>query len=511
MGSVTTMHAEPAAAAVPVPRRSSWARVLPAVAAALVALLTLGLSTGLLLGSPVGAGDNGDGARLWCGAGLVPLTPDRTSAWQGGVVVDFATGQRACADPLPSSALEVLRAVTPAGPGTWSLTTLGWAYLAAVVAAAALAGWAASDRGPWRAALLAVPLLPLAEPAFGRFLISTYSEPAGLVGTSVLLMGAVVVAVTRRDDRAARVAALVLVVAGGVLAGTAKSGYLPVLAAAGLVCLVTAVGGRGVRGWLGGVVAAVVLVAVSAGPAVAASQWQDRHYSDVNATDLVFTTVVPEVGPGAVARLGLPPAAAQRSGTAYFPAADPSLPGQSVIAADPDAVHNAALRELATHPAALLHAVGVSVQATQGRGIDYLPSAPWTSASVAPPDGVVTGPQGSDASALRTWLDSMTVPWWPSAVLPAGLLAGAATLVRAVRHRFPAATAAARIGGLCAATSLALAGLAVLGDGYFEIAKHVWLAAYLVDTTVLALVATVAAAAVDHRRTRGVQGRRADA
>ncbi|ODU00821.1 MAG: hypothetical protein ABS81_22440 [Pseudonocardia sp. SCN 72-86] len=485
--------------------------MLPAAVAALVALLALGLSTGLLLGSPVGAGDNGDGARLWCGAGLVPLTPDRTSAWQGGVVLDFATGQRACADPLPSSALEVLRAVTPAGPGTWSLTTLGWTYLAVVVAAAALAGWAASARGPWRAALLAVPLLPLAEPAFGRFLISAYSEPAGLVGTSVLVMGAVVVAVTRRDDRAARVAGALLVAVGGIVAGTAKSGYLPLLAAAAAVLLLTAVGPRGVRGRVPGVVVAVALVALSVGPAVAASQWQDRHYSDVNATDLVFSTVLPEVGPDAVARLGLPPAAAQRSGTAYFPAADPSLPGQSVIAADPDAVHNAALRELATHPAALLHAVGVSVQATQGRGIDYLPSAPWTSASVAPPDGVVTGQQGSDAAALRSWLDSMTVPWWPSAALLAGLLAGAAALVARVRARFPAATAAARVGGLCAATSLALAGLAVLGDGYFEIAKHVWLAAYLVDTTVLALVATLVAGALDHRRTRGVQGRRADA
>ncbi|MFC5208368.1 hypothetical protein ACFPM0_17645 [Pseudonocardia sulfidoxydans] len=505
---MTSMHAEPAAAAVPVPR-STTPRALPAAVTALAAFLALGLSTGLLLGAPAGAGDNGDGARLWCGAGLDPLTPSGKSAWQGGVVLDFATGGRACADPLPSSALVVLRAVTPAGPGTWSLTTLGWAYLVAVVGAAALAAWAASARGPRRAALLAVPVLPLAEPAFGRFLISTYSEPAGLVGTSVLLMGAVVVAVTRRDDRAERVVALALVVSGGVLAGTAKSGYLPLLAAAGVLCLVTAVGSRGVRGRLTGIAAVVALVGLSAGPAVATSQWQARHYAGVNATDLVFSTVLPEVGPDAVARLGLPPAAAHRSGTTYFPRADPDLPGQAVITADPDAVRDAALRELATHPAALLRAVGVSVQATQGRGVDYLPSAPWTPPTVAPSDGVVTGPEGSDAAALRMWLATMAAPWWPSAVLLAGLAVGVATMAAPVRRRFPAATAAARIGGLCAATSLALAALAVLGDGYFEIAKHVWLAAYLVDTTVLALVATLAAAVVDHLLR--VQGHRADA
>ncbi|MFC7656481.1 hypothetical protein ACFQV8_08345 [Pseudonocardia benzenivorans] len=50
-----------------------------------------------------------------------------------------------------------------------------------------------------------------------------------------------------------------------------------------------------------------------------------------------------------------------------------------------------------------------------------------------------------------------------------------------------------------------LAVTAVLGDGYFEIAKHVWLAAYLVDTTAALLVATAVAVTLDLVRSHGVQ------
>jgi len=504
-----TRDAEPAAA-VPAPgaagrRRLPAGRVVPAAVAGLLALLALGLSTGLLLGSPVGAGDNGDGARLWCGAGLVPRTPDGSSSWKGGVVLDFTTGAPACDDPLPSSALDVLRAVTPAGPGTWSLTTLGWTYLGVAVVAAAVAGWAASARGPWRATLLAAPLLPAAEPAFGRFLISTFSEPAGLVGVFVLLVGVVTVAVTRRDDRAERTVGLVLVAVGGVLAATAKTGYVPVLAAAVLVCLVTPVGPRGRRGRVPGAVMAVALVAVAVGPIVDTADWQARHYATVNTVDVVFTTVLPEVGHTALGPLGLPADAAQRSGQAYFPRADESLPGTAAIAADPDGVRDAAWTELASSPGALLRSVGVAVQATQGRAIDYLPSAPWTPATPAPALGGTSGPVGADTATMRAWLDDMAVPWWPSAVLLAGVLAGVAGLVGPLRRRFPAATTVGRVGGLSAATSLALAVTAVLGDGYFEIAKHVWLAAYLVDTTAALLVATAVAVTLDLVRSHGVQ------
>ncbi|MGD9987173.1 hypothetical protein [Pseudonocardia sp.] len=492
----------PPARSGPARRRSGRARLVPAAAAGLLTLLVLGASTGLLLGNPAGAGDNGDGARLWCGAGLVPHTPDGTSAWKGGVVLDFTTGAPACADPLPSSALAVLRAVTPAGPGTWSLTSLGWAYLVIAVAAAAVAGWAASARGPWRAALLAVPVLPLTEPAFSRFLISTFSEPAGLVGLFVLLTGVVTAAVTHRADRAERVVALLLVAAGGVFAATAKTGFVPVLAVAVLVCLLIPVGAPGRRARVPGVLVAVALAAVTVGPVLDAAQWQARHYSTVNTVDIVFTTVLPEIGHDAIGPLGLPAGAAAQSGQAWFPRADGSLPGNAAVAADPTAVRNAAWAELATTPGALLRSAGVAVQATEGRGIGYLPSTPWTPTTPPQALGHAAGAVGSDTATLRVWLDSMAVPWWPSAVLLTGVLAAVAGLGGPLRRRFPAAATTARVAGLCAATSVALALTAVLGDGYFEIAKHVWPAAYLVDATVLALASTAVALAVDVRRRR---------
>jgi hypothetical protein len=50
-------------------------------------------------------------------------------------------------------------------------------------------------------------------------------------------------------------------------------------------------------------------------------------------------------------------------------------------------------------------------------------------------------------------------------------------------------------------TALGVAALAVLGDGYFELAKHVWLSAYLLDVTVTATVgAAVTAAFLGVRR-----------
>jgi hypothetical protein len=143
--------------------------------------------------------------------------------------------------------------------------------------------------------------------------------------------------------------------------------------------------------------------------------------------------------------------------------------------------------------------VNVGVQATRGRDLDYLPSRPWTAATPTPPAGQAVGPQGADTAALQGWLDDMAVPWWPAAVLALGLLAGAAGGSRRLTRRGRPVTAPARLAGLASATGLALAATAVLGDGYFEIAKHVWPLAYLVDVTAVALLLTVLAAVVGCR------------
>jgi hypothetical protein len=217
----------------------------------------------------------------------------------------------------------------------------------------------------------------------------------------------------------------------------------------------------------------------------------------VNAYDLVFTTVLPAV-PDATSALGLPAAAAEHAGSAYYPGPASGVPGAAVIAAAPNSAQRAALRVLADHPGAALRAVGIAVQATRGSDLSYLPSAAWTAATPPAPLGQVVGEQGATAPTLRAWLAGMRLPWLPSVLALLGVVAGVAGVCR---RRGPWSWFA-RIAGLAAVGAVLLAVVAVAGDGYFEIAKHVWLSAYLLDVTVLALLGTLGAALAGRLRRR---------
>jgi hypothetical protein len=72
-----------------------------------------------------------------------------------------------------------------------------------------------------------------------------------------------------------------------------------------------------------------------------------------------------------------------------------------------------------------------------------------------------------------------------------GLLTGLLT----VRSSGPVVRAAGRVAALAAVSAVGLVAAAVLGDGYFEIAKHVWLAAYFLAVTVGAVLLAVVAIA----------------
>ena len=168
-----------------------------AAVAAVLAAAVVALSLGLFV-TPVGVADNGDGMRLYCGAGLVPDTPSGRSNWQGGVVLDFSTGAPACPDAIASAALPALRLATLGSGPTWSLTRLGVLYALAVGVLTGLAAWAV---GPGLRLLALVPaLVPLVGPTFTRFFLSTFSEPAGLLGAYALCLGAAAVAVTGRSE-----------------------------------------------------------------------------------------------------------------------------------------------------------------------------------------------------------------------------------------------------------------------------------------------------------------------
>ena len=463
-------------------------------AAGLAALLVVVVSLGLP-SAPSGAADNGDGYRLFCGAGLVPATPDGAANWKGGVVLDFTTGAPACPDPVASSALPVLRLATAGAGPVWSLSRLGLLYALAVGLATAVAA-----RALGRRSLLLLPaLVPLAGPTFSRFFVSTYSEPAGLLGACVLLLGAAVLVGTTREERAERAAGLLLVAGGGVLAATAKASYAPLLLLAAAVCAATALAaGGGRRDRIAGPVAAVAALVLAAGPVLGGLAWQQRNYPVVNAHNLVFTLVLPEVGDAALAPLGLPPAAASAAGRAYYPEGANGYPGSEVVAADPSRVRAAAYRVLLAHPGAVAGAVGLGLTATLGAGLPYLPADPLGPGSVAPALGTTYGEQGADRAQLLAWRDGLPVPWLPGAVALAGLAAWPLT-----RRRGGPAGALGAVAALAAAAAVGLVVVAVLGDGYFEIAKHVWLSAYLLAATATALVLLLASAAVPALRRRG--------
>ncbi|WP_433505161.1 hypothetical protein ACQP04_00695 [Pseudonocardia halophobica] len=448
-------------------------------------------SSGLGGGAPVGAADNGDGGRLLCGAGLVPATADGRSNWVGGVVMTF-TRDAPCSDPIPSSALTLLRAAAAGNPDTWNLTDLGWLYAILIALVTAVAAWACTARRWWSPVVLLAPLAPLASPTFTRFFLSTYSEPAGLLGAYTLLAGVAALAVTSQRARDARLVAVALTAAGAFTAGTAKVAYLPLLVVGVAVCATATVlvsRRRKMLNLLPGVAVAAGLGIAALAPTHAALSWQSRDYPAVNAHNLIFTTLLPEVGAGAASQVGLPVEAAAHAGRGFYgPSGAPldpdSVPGwRGAVGDDPGVAQQAAQRALLSHPDAFLTAVGVAMQATRGADVDYLQSGP-VPAGTAGPLQIIDSPQmGKDVAWMRAWLGSMPAPWLSSLLAVLGLLVGAAGL-----RTGGALAGFTRLAGVASAAATGLAVLTVLGDGYYEIAKHMWPAAYLLVVVAMSSV-----------------------
>lgn len=478
-------------------------RALLGVGAGLGATALVVVTLGLPTGRTFGVEDNGDGFRLYCGLGLVPRTVDRLAAWKGGVVTDFAVGGApTCAASTPSSAATVLRAAALGGDGTLTLTSVGWWYAALVGLVVGVAVWAASATGPRRAAVLLVPVAPLALPAFTRFFVSTYGEPAGLLGALAVACGVATLLVVGPEQRAARTVALVLTAAGGGIAATAKVAYVPVLVVAVVVCATTTVGRRRPRRLVGPAIAGLTVLGVAV-PVGAAVGFQDLAYEGANVHDVVFTLALPELGPGAPAELGLPPEAAAFTGNGYFNG-PPHPTGRwwaEAIRDRPGATRAAADQALARHPDAVARAVGVGLQATTRADLPYLASGPGDTGRFSPPGGD-PGWSGARQPDLRRTLDDTRRPaWLPTALVLLAVVAAASSIVWG--RRAPAAARWCRAAGLGAVAAVGLVVVALLGDGYFEVFKHVWLAAYLLVVTGLCLVGAVGAAARARRAADG--------
>jgi hypothetical protein len=464
----------------PVPRH----RALLGAVAGLTATVLVVLATRLFT---LGVEDNGDGYRLFCGAGLTPLTMDGYASWRGGWTTDFAVGPITCDDPVPSSALLLARATTLVTPDTWSPTVLGWTYALLVGLVVGLGAWAASAAGRRRALVVAVPVLPLAAATFSRFFVSTYSEPAGLLGCLTTAVGVAALLVTRPEHRSARAVALTLTALGGLVATTAKVAYVPVLGAAVLACAVVAVGVRRPR--VAGPVVALVTVLLAVAPVLAALDRQEQAYASVNAHDLVFTTVLLEVGPSATSPLGLPPQAVALTGNGYFngPPRPDGVPWwEGAILGRPAETRSAALVLLAEHPAAAARAVGVGLQATTLADLPYLDALPAPSSAPSSPDGHPGWSGARQPDLAQVLADTRRPPWLPSVLVVVALAAAATARWQGRAGRWSLAA------GLAAGTALGLVVVAVAGDGYFEVFKHVWLAAYLLALAGLSLAGAAA-------------------
>ena len=503
MGAVATGAMEPqdAAAGPPARIRPLPRPVIGVLAGALAALLVV-LVLGLGQAGALGVEDNGDGYRLFCGLGLEPTTLDGFASWKGGWNPQFGVGAPTCPDPQPSSAAVIAGVSIALSSGTWAPTDLGWLYAGLVGVVVGLAAWAASAGGWRRALVVAVPLLPLVVPAFPRFFVSTYGEPAGLLGALTVGCGVAALAVTRPEHRAARVVALVLAAAGGLVAATAKVAYAPVLAAAVVVCALVVVG-TGRRRRLVGPAVALVTVLAAALPISAALTRQSADYEAVNTHDIVFTMVLLELGPPATGPLGLPPEAAAQTGNGYFNGPDRPTGAawwRAAILDDPARTRSAAYALLAQDPAVVARALGVGLQATTRADLPYLGSRA-AAASVLSQSSGDPGWSGARQPDLARVLQDSRRPPWPPTVLVLLAVAAAAT----ARWQGPARRWSLAAGG-AAVTAVALIAVAVIGDGYFEIFKHVWLAAYLLVVSALCLAGAVAAGLVPLLRARRPPG-----
>ncbi|NMO93573.1 hypothetical protein [Actinomycetospora sp. TBRC 11914] len=483
-------------------------RLLLAVAVAVLVAAGLVWRLGLGTDGALGAADNADGARLFCTAWLAPDATDGHASGHGIVVTRFRTGGPACRIPAPvTSAGVVLGAVVaattgPAEPAPFDLEALAAAYAGLFGLGAGIAAWAAGARARPGLVVLAVvapPVLPLlVVPWWSRFLVSTYDEPAGLLGAAWIAGGLLAVAVTRPADRAARTAALALLAAGAVVAATAKPAFVPLGLTAAAACLLVAVGATRWRRRVPGLVAGVVAVALAASPVLAGIRYQDTLYEVPNTHDLVFTAILPESGPAALPALGLPPEAWQRSGEHYYLDLGRNVPGWTEVPGPrTTAIRAAARAYVAAHPLLLARMVHRGLIATLRPQVPYLVPTTAGARTVSGSLPVPDVPEGAQHMGVTfAYFDRLPGRWVPPTIVAAALLAAAAATVLPRRGRGRTARGLARVSGVLAVAAVGTVVLAVLGDGYVELAKHVWLASYLlvVTATVLLLAAGTALA-----------------
>jgi hypothetical protein len=454
--------------------RRRWSTAASVVLASLAAAVLV-----LFAGPDLGLADNNDGRRLMCQVGLAPLQQPV------GGTVDFDLGPappevlEGCTDDswrYPTSWAPVVGVAVAVHQGLlgsdgFDLRSLALASALLLSVAAGVLAAVLSGPAWWRLLLAGGLALAVLDTGLAAYLASPYAEAGGFVGLLLFLAAAVSYLV--RD--AVRAVDVALLVAAALFVGTVKAQLAPMLLVAGAVLLLRAVawrrsaGGRPrpgrVRAWP--VLGAVVVVAAVP---VFLGQLGDE-FSRVNRYHLLFTTLLPGSGEpaAALAELGLPPELASYSGSYAYGErtafAEPSYPRVEEGFDRGDAV-----RYWVAHPAEGLRAVGtVTAEAAHTR-VEHLA---MTEQDPAAPIVVVDRWQPGHL-ALAPF---RALPW-PFLWLAWGVSFAAGSWV-AARHRLPPAVR--QVGALAALLATVAASqvvVALLGDGYYEVRKHLVFSAW---------------------------------
>ena len=346
------------------------------------------------------------------------------------------------------------------------------------------------------------PLIPLlAVPWWSRFLVSSFSESAGLLGAAWMAWGLLTVAVTRPTDRGARAAALGLIALGGVVAATAKPGFLPVGLVAVAVCAVVTVGARP---WWRRAPGSPSPCSPSPSPCPRCSRGS-RPRTPPTTRSTPTTSRSPPCSPSRGRRrrlaLGLRPEAFRQAGQHFYLDGGRSVPGWAeTVGARPDELRSAARLWVAEHPLVLARMVHRGLVATLRPHIPYLASETGGPRTVS---GEIPRPSFPEGSQLMgptfVYFDGLPGRWVPPTVVVLALLAAALALIASRVPRLSASTTPTARGlaltaGALAVTALGIVLVAVLGDGYCELAKHVWLGSYALVVAAATLVASGMAA-----------------
>ena len=457
---------------------SSGIRPLDGVIAALVALLATGAALlQLFLGPDLGLADNGDGRRVLCEVGLQP--PPRPSMFTDVVfglppLTDAAAGACDRGDMrYTSSQVVLVEAVQRVddlvtGPGL-DLRAVG-----AVVCALFGLGLAAlylALPGGRAVRLLAVGITGalLLDVAYAHYFSSAYSESAGFLG--IVWTVAALAWLGRRPVGAGPL--LALLAAAGFLA-TAKTQLTPLAGLViGLVLLRTWQFCRETGSGRRPVLLAGAFAVALAGTSALLLAYQGHEFQRANMHNLVLHTVVPLADDprAALADMGLEPSLAAYAGTHAFEA---DLSGDPAYAEFTRVASRAAvLGHLAGHPDVVAEMLLAGLDQVGDPRTGYLAEL-----SVAE--------RGEAAAEADRWsfasdlLRELRPAAWP--LLPLGwvVLVGWGTLLSVRRHVFGADLRGWGLPivftGLGAASQVVVS---LVGDGYYELAKHEVFVSYL--------------------------------